>query len=81
MAPHNPSRRLPLSPPSSLPQPLGEALLGFLHHIHHHTIVLLEYREPLLPRLRDQGEEVYIELYVWIPRRCYSCGAPSDRIG
>ena len=64
MVPLNPSRRLPLPPPSSLLQPLGEALQEFFHHIHHHAVVLLESREPLPPRLRDQGEEVYIELYV-----------------
>ena len=52
-----------------------------LHHIHHHTVVLLESHEPLPPHLRDQGEEVYIELYVWIPRRRCSCGASSDQIG
>ena len=70
--------------PSSLPLScawLGEALSAEnLHHIHHHTVVLLESRQPLLPRLRDQGEEVYTKMNVWISRRCCSCGASSDWI-
>ena len=80
MVPHNLAAGLPLPTPSSLLQPLGEALHEFLHHIHHHAVVLLGSHEPLTPCLRDQGEEVFIELYVWIPRRRCSCGAPSDWI-
>ena len=51
-----------------------------LHHLHHHTVVLLDSRKPLLQFLRDQEGEDYIELNVWTPRRCCSCGTSSDWI-